>query len=217
MSTTVRSGPGGVRGGGRHRLLAGLIYGSMCALAIVLAWARGVSVVRMEAAVPVLDSSLASVFLGAALAAMTIVSTRVLVVRTAWARRLREDFRALLADAGTRDAAWLALTSGVGEELLFRGALLPWWGLGLSSLAFGALHVGPARRFLPWTLWATFMGALFGAIYFATGHLEGCVLAHVLVNFVNLRFVLAFDGRLDLAEARPGEQALVSSRRVRRD
>jgi membrane protease YdiL (CAAX protease family) len=213
MSTRVRAGTGG----GRHRLLAGLIYGVMCGVAGTIGWARGASLLRIEPAVPMLSSAVASIVLGAGLAAATIASTRVLVRRVGWARRLREDFRSLLADAGPGDAAWLALTSGIGEELLFRGALVPWWGLWLSSLAFGALHVGPARRFLAWTAWASLMGALFGAIYVATGHLEGCVLAHVLVNFVNLRFVLAFDGRLDPAEARPGEQALVSSRRVRRD
>lgn len=213
MSTTVRRGGTG----GRHRVLAGLVYGAMSAIAGVICWARGTSLLRIQAAIPELDSSLASAALGLALAITTIVLTRILVTRTAWARHLREDFRALLADAGAGDAAWLALSSGVGEELLFRGALLPWWGLWLSSLAFGALHVGPKASFLAWTAWASIMGALFGGIYLATGHLEGCVLAHVVVNFFNLRFVLAFDGRLDRAEARPGEQALVSSRRVRRE
>jgi membrane protease YdiL (CAAX protease family) len=215
----MNSGRGRERGAGRarHRVLAALVYGAMCTCAGVIGWARGASLLRTDALIPAVASSLGSVVLGGALAAVTIASTRVLVARAAWARRLRADFRALLADAGPGDAAWLALTSGIGEELLFRGALLPWWGLGLSSLAFGALHVGPARRFLAWTAWATLMGALFGAIYLATGHLEGCVLAHVLVNLVNLRFVLAFDGRLDEADARPGEQALVSSRRVRRE
>ena len=215
MSTTVRGA--GDRQAGGHRALAGVVYGLMSVSAGAICWARGVPLFRTEPALALLDSSLASVALGGALAAATIATTRVLALRTKWGRRLREDFRSLLANASLGDAAWLALTSGVGEELLFRGALLPWWGPLLSSLAFGALHVGPARRFLTWTAWATIMSGLFSAIYVATGRLEGCILAHVLINFVNLRFVLAFDGRLDRADARPGEQALVSPRRVRRE
>jgi membrane protease YdiL (CAAX protease family) len=193
--------------------------------AALLAWARGVSLVRIAPGLTELppalgglplDSSLASLALGALLAGVTIAGSRLVVHRTRWGRGLRDDFRALLADAGPDDAAWLALTSGVGEELLFRGALLPWWGLLASSLAFGMLHVGPSRRFLGWTLWATITGALLGGIYVATGRIEGAIVAHVLVNWVNLRFVLSFDGRLDAARSQPGEQSLVP-KRSRRD
>jgi len=93
--------------------------------------------------------------------------------------------------------------------------LLPWWGLAGSSLAFGVLHVGPARRFLGWTLWASVLGALLGEICQITGRIEGAILAHVLINAVNLRFVLAFDGRLDTARRDPAEQALVARPRRR--
>ncbi len=199
----------------RYRVLAVLVYGAMIACAGLVAWARGESLVRQVAVVEPLDSLLSSLFAGTALAALTIAATRWVVHRTRWGRTLRQDFRTLLADATPADAIWLAALSGVGEELLFRGALLPWWGLVASSFAFGALHVGPSRRFLIWTVWATLTGALLGLVYRATGRLEGAILAHVLVNGVNLRFVLAFDGRLDTPPSVPGEQALVSRRRLR--
>lgn len=198
------------------RVLGVLVYGAMSACALILGWARGASVVRVAAAVTALDSPGASLGLGVALAALTIVSTRLLVLRSRWGRTLRDDFRALLADASPADTVWLAVLSGVGEELLFRGALLPWWGLAGSSLAFGVLHVGPSRRFLGWTLWASVLGALLGGIFLATGRLEGAILAHVAINAVNLRFVLAFDGRLDTPRTAPGEQSLVP-RRARRE
>lgn len=200
----------------RYRALAVMVYGAMTFCALLVAWARGVSAVRMPAEVPELDSLAGSLALGGALAALTIASTRLLVLRTQWGKTLREDFRALLADATPSDTLWLALLSSVGEELLFRGALLPWWGLVASSLAFGVLHVGPSRRFLGWTLWASVLGALLGAIVEATGRIEGAIVAHAAINGVNLRFVLAFDGRLDTPRTDPGEQALVA-RRARRD
>jgi len=199
-----------------YRGLALLVYGAMAAAAATIAWARGVSLVREPARVPELDSLSASLAMGLGLTFLTIVGTRALVHRTRWGRRLRDDFRALLADARPSDAIWLALLSGVGEELLFRGALRPWWGLAASSLAFGVLHVGPARRFLGWTAWASALGLALGAMCEISGRIEGAIVAHVLINMVNLRFVLAFDGRLDTPRKGPGEQALVA-RRPRRE
>ena len=204
------------RGRRGFRALALVVYGAMVLAALGIAWARGASVLSTTPTEPALDSSIASVGLGVVLAALTIGSTRWIVLGTRWGRTLRDDFRALLADATPSDAVWLAVSSGVGEELLFRGALVPWWGWLASSLAFGVLHVGPSRRFLGWTLWASSLGALLALIFETTGRIEGCVVAHVLINAVNLRFVLAFEGRLDTPRAPPGEQALVS-RRVRRD
>ena len=185
--------------------------------ALLIAWVRGASLVRIEPVVPALASSAASLGLGVALAVLTIVGTRVVVARTIWARTLREDFRALLADAGPTDAALLALTSGVGG----RAALPRRTDAVVGPHAQHARVRVAARRASAALRSVDALGRsdgwLFGTIFLATGHLEGAVLAHVVVNFVNLRFVLAFDGRLDAAEARPGEQALVSTRRVRRD
>jgi membrane protease YdiL (CAAX protease family) len=193
-----------------------VVYGAMSLAAWAIAWARGVSVIRTDVEVAELGSPFASIGLGLALAVLTIASTRLVVLRTRWGRTLRDEFRALLAEATPSDALWLAATSGVGEELLFRGALVPWWGALASSLAFGVLHVGPTRRFLGWTLWATGLGALLAMLFEATGRIEGCIVAHVLINAINLRFVLAFDGRLDTPRVVPGEQSLVA-RRARRD
>lgn len=200
----------------RIRALAVLVYGAMALAAGIIAWARGVSLVAQPASLPELDSLGASLALGAGLAAVMIGGTRVLVLRSAWGRMLRDEFRTLLGGASPTDTLWLAVLSGIGEELLFRGALRPWWGLGASSLAFGILHVGPSRRFLGWTLWASGLGLLLGLLCETTGRIEGAVLAHVAINAVNLRFVVAFDGRLDTPRGGIGEQSLVG-RRARRD
>ncbi|QIN80791.1 CPBP family intramembrane metalloprotease [Rubrobacter marinus] len=85
-------------------------------------------------------------------------------------RKLAEKVAPLLVDgARGRDLVGLAVLSGVGEEALFRGALQPEIGIVASSLLFGALHVGPDRRYLLWTLWAVGAGFLFGALYAWTG------------------------------------------------
>jgi hypothetical protein len=89
----------------------------------------------------------------------------------------------------------LALASSFGEELFFRGALLPAIGLVGSSLLFAVLHIGPKARHLPWTLSSLGAGFLFGAIFLWTGDLAGPVLAHFLVNFLNLRHVAQYELR----------------------
>jgi membrane protease YdiL (CAAX protease family) len=131
----------------------------------------------------------ASVTAGLLLTVATTRLTRVLVGQTTWARALHVEFRHLLGPMTRSTMVVFALGSGLGEELLFRGALQPTLGLVATSLLFGLVHLGPNRRFWPWTAWATAMGFLLGAIHEVTGHLAGAVLAHALINFLNLRFI----------------------------
>jgi membrane protease YdiL (CAAX protease family) len=77
----------------------------------------------------------------------------------------------------------------VGEEMFFRGALLPTIGLFASSAIFALLHIGPKARHLPWTASSFAVGLLFGAMFEWTGDLTGPIVAHFLVNFLNLRHV----------------------------
>lgn len=197
----------------RRLSLGVVLYGAMAVLGIALGLGRGESMLVRAPGVASLgvDPLIVSLGLGLALALGTTVSTRWLVGRASWARTLRAQMRPFLAGASSTQLAMLALLSGVAEEIFFRGALQPWVGLVASSLAFGLLHVGPTRAFLPWTLWAVVMGFLFGAITLATGHLAGAIVAHVAINAVNLRLVSDYDGSLDVPTARtPG---LVERRR----
>ena len=84
----------------------------------------------------------------------------------------------------------LALASSIGEELLFRGALLPWLGVWLQAAVFALLHIGPGRRFLPWTASAFALGLAFGALASWTGNLGGPIAAHFMINFLNLRYIV---------------------------
>lgn len=135
----------------------------------------------------------AAIVSGLAVAGIVVVGTRLLVKRTEWAKKLHLEFRDILGPLTSAEIAVFALTSGIAEEMLFRGAMQPALGLVLSSLIFGAVHVGPMRRFWVWTVWATLMGFVFGALYAATGELLAPVLAHVVINYENMHFIEAFD------------------------
>jgi len=77
----------------------------------------------------------------------------------------------------------------VGEEVFFRGALMPWIGLVPQAILFGLLHIGPSKRFLPWTAWALLMGLVFGGLVELTGDLGGAIACHFTINFMNLHFI----------------------------
>jgi membrane protease YdiL (CAAX protease family) len=130
-----------------------------------------------------------SLVLGGILGALTIVMTRVVARRAPAIRDLHEALRPAVRGADGLTIGCMALASGVGEELLFRGLLAPLLGVVLSAVVFGLLHQvrGPARWV--WASWALLMGLLFGLVFVITGSLAGSVLAHVAINFANLRFI----------------------------
>lgn len=133
--------------------------------------------------------------MGLALALATILLTRAFTRRFAWARLLHQSFREILGGLDRGAIVILALVSGIGEELFFRAGAQPTLGWALTSLLFGVVHIGPDRRFWPWTVWAIAMGLLLGGIYEATGSLVGPIVAHVAVNAVNLAHIVQHDPR----------------------
>ena len=147
---------------------------------------------------------------GVALAGLTLVATRALVTRSRWGRELHLAFREIVGGLDGVAVLALALASGIGEEVFFRGALQPSLGLVPTSILFGLLHIGPDRRFLMWTPWALLMGLLLGVMYEATGSLYGCVLAHVAINYENLQFIRSHDPRAPSASDPPAGPRLVS-------
>ena len=126
---------------------------------------------------------------GLGIAAAAIVSARIFVARFSWARALHESLAGVVRGTSDFDVVIAALASGIGEELLCRGLLTQTLGVVISSVIFGALHQvrGPAR--LAWALWAGVMGLLLGGLFVATGSLVGPIVAHVVTNAINLRFV----------------------------
>jgi membrane protease YdiL (CAAX protease family) len=130
-----------------------------------------------------------SVVLGATLASTTVLLTRVAARKTEWVRALHVALRPAVRDADGVTIACMALSSGVGEELLFRGLLVPLTGVIVSSAGFGLLHQvrGPARWV--WVGWASGMGLLFALVFCISGSLAGAVVAHVAINVANLIYI----------------------------
>lgn len=140
---------------------------------------------------------------GLAIGVLLVLLSRLAVHRFDWARRLHNDFRSILGKLSFREILVLALASSIGEELLFRGALMPFLGLWLQALVFALLHIGPGTRFLPWTAQAFAVGLLFGWLAQVTGDLGAPIVAHFVVNFLNLKYI----ARVDLAEPASSSRA----------
>ena len=166
------------------------LYGGLSLVALLIAAGRGdVDLYRFHkdsSAQELLMSPLLGLVIGLAVVALSRLATRHLE----WARRLHLDFRAILGELSGREILVLALASSVGEELLFRGALMPWLGIWPQALIFAVLHFGPGRRFLPWTASAFVVGLSFGYLVQWTGDLGAPIVAHFLINFLNLRFIV---------------------------
>jgi uncharacterized protein len=169
--------------GGRFVGLAAVFYTTLFSAAVVL------DALRSPGTFALGDSALFGLLVGTATACGT-VALSVLLYRVVPAlRKLSDELAPRLVDhANKGDLVLVSVFSGVGEEAFFRGALQPVLGLVATSFLFGALHVGPDRRYLVWTLWAVSAGFLFGFLYEWTSGLLAPMTAHVLHNAATLLF-----------------------------
>lgn len=153
---------------------------------------------------PPITAALMSLLYGMVVAAIVVLSTRFAVGRFAWAQRLHSELRPVAQDLTAPQILALATLSSLGEEVLFRGLLTPTLGVVFSSVLFGVLHQvrGPSRWV--WITWATAVGLMLGTIFAATGFLLGPLLAHAVVNAVNLGYL-----RDHNPDANDGERRLV--------
>jgi hypothetical protein len=165
------------------------LYAAMALLGLLIAAGRGDPDLYRLGEHPSGQLLALSPLAGLALGLAIVALTRVATARFAWARGLHTSFRDLLGPLVLRDIFILAAASSLGEELLFRGALLPWLGIYVQAAVFAALHVGPGKRFLPWTASAFVLGLAFGALADQTGNLGGPIAAHFTINFLNLRYI----------------------------
>lgn len=84
------------------------------------------------------------------------------------------------------DIAWVSFAPALGEEALFRCALVPaiapdWRGVCIAGSVFGLLHLSGGRN---WTFatWASFVGCVYGAAMLLTEDGMVPVVAHALAN-----------------------------------
>jgi uncharacterized protein len=84
------------------------------------------------------------------------------------------------------DIIWLGVLPGMSEELLFRGVVLPSFGMDavgliVSSLIFGILHMASLRHW-QYAAWAVVVGFGLGAVTIATNSLLPAVTTHIFTN-----------------------------------
>jgi len=135
----------------------------------------------------------AGVGLGLGLIALWRVGARLFPA----ARELEAKIAAVLGPLGREEVIALAVFSGVAEELFFRGAVQGSWGWALATVLFALLHTGPGVAFGLWTGFAAVAGGLFGGLMVWRGNLLGPIVAHFLVNAVNLGRLAVREGSAD--------------------
>jgi membrane protease YdiL (CAAX protease family) len=128
-------------------------------------------------------------FAGLLAAGVVILLSDRITRMTRWGEELGRELGALLGRLTLMQCIALGLMSGIAEEALFRGALQPAIGLVGASLLFGLAHFVPRRELLPWTGFTLAAGFLLGILYDATGNLLAPIVAHVVINAVNLRIL----------------------------
>jgi hypothetical protein len=100
----------------------------------------------------------------------------------------RQIVRPLFEHVGAGHILVVSALAGLGEELLFRGALQPHVGWLAASLVFGGVHVA-GRGFVGYGLWAACIGALFGGLMEWTGGLTAPIVAHAVYDALALAYV----------------------------
>ena len=178
------------------RVAIAYLAASASAVAVSAIWRGSSPFVYSEPwlVLPSVMSHVYSVAIGLVLGGLVAFSTRIFVARYAWARNLHQELRPVARDLSSLGILAVAAFSALGEELWFRGLLQPWIGLWLQALAFGVVHSqlrGPSRW--AWVIWAMIMGLSFGATFALTGSLAGPIVAHALINCLNLAYLKSHD------------------------
>jgi membrane protease YdiL (CAAX protease family) len=172
----------------RAAVIVGL-YGALGIAAIAWGAWRGDANVYYQHGTRPLAWRVASPFIGLAFGLAMVFLSRLAVHSMEWARVLHREFHAVVHELSSREILLLAASSSLGEELFFRGALLPAIGLLPSSLLFAAMHLRAQWRFLPWTVMSFIMGVAMGLLYQRIGDLGAPIVAHFTINLLNLGYI----------------------------
>lgn len=100
--------------------------------------------------------------------------------------RLERQLGKLLGPLDSSEIIGLALLSGFAEELFFRGAVQGSWGWIPATVLFALLHTGPGPSYRVWTAFAGVAGLVLAGLMLWRGNLLAPVVAHALVNGINL-------------------------------
>jgi len=135
---------------------------------------------------PIYEDVLIGLGMGLALVGLSRIASQLSV----WTRRMEDEFRTILGPLKGSDILILALMSSISEELFFRGFLQPQLSLTAAAFIFGLAHF-PYRTFLiPWTVAAIAVGFLFGWVFETRECLFAPIIAHFVVNYCNLHYIV---------------------------
>jgi membrane protease YdiL (CAAX protease family) len=186
------------------------LYAGMTVVAALLATFTGCPSLF---ALPVTTELLVSSLVVATVLSMVVVHGGKLLERLDWYKTMATFLKRMMTDPDllgptldSQKAFVIAVYSSIGEEALFRGFLQPWLigkigeatgapgtvpvlalGVVAASLVFGAMHFPVVKELRPWTVFAIVAGLIFGGLAAWSGSLAAPVLAHLLINWLNLR------------------------------
>lgn len=113
-----------------------------------------------------------------------------LLIRTTMMTQVREFYATMIAplELTNFDIIFISFCAGVGEELLFRGAIQPWLGVWITAIAFVAIHgyLSPKnwRLSIYGMLMTIFMAGIgYMAIYLG---LLSSMVAHMVIDIILL-------------------------------
>lgn len=127
-----------------------------------------------------------NILTGISVAIPVIYFSTISLTRFKWAGEMEKLFSQVLVPLKTSEIAIIAVTSGICEEIFFRGGLQPILGLVITSMLFGLAHFPFKRELVPWTIMATLMGFVLGLLFNWSGSLIAPIAAHVAINFINI-------------------------------
>jgi membrane protease YdiL (CAAX protease family) len=167
-------------------------------LGVVTAWAAGIRITDQLVVSP------ANVLRGI-LAGLPMIVLLYPCYKSAWRPlvRLRREVEKvvseLFAGCGFLEFALVSTAAGIGEEVLFRGALqplvigwtVPWIGVVVVALLFGLAHALTRTYFIL----ATLIGLYFGWLAFAYNDLIAPIVAHAVYDAFALMFIQRRAGR----------------------
>ncbi len=102
-------------------------------------------------------------------------------------RDLENELATQIGPLNSSEVMALALISGFSEELFFRGAVQMEWGWFWAAITFTFMHLGAGKIFRWWTLFAFLSAVVFGSLVLFRGNILPAVIAHSVVNGINLR------------------------------
>jgi membrane protease YdiL (CAAX protease family) len=171
------------------RLLVIALVGEGLLTGVALAWIR-LRGLGVEAGDPMAGLGLglgAAVLLALVNYAVLRLAPAIQPVR-AIRRVYREMLRPLFATVRPLEIVGVSLAAGVGEELLFRGAVQAEFGLAIASVLFGLAHIG-GRSSVVFGLWVAVMGFGLGGLAHAAGGLLAPIVAHAAYDAMAISFI----------------------------